>query len=139
MRQKKLKADFPGLKIAGVQHGYFSAEEEPEVVEKIRQSGASVLFVAMGIPMQEKWIRKHFHELGSVCVAMGVGGSLDVFAGRVKRAPEWMQKHGLEWAYRLKQDPKKISKVMLLPRFVGMVMKDRYLRRGRQGISNVSR
>ena len=105
-----LKNEFPGLNIAGTWHGYFKPEEDAQIVEAIRRSGAKALLVALGIPRQEKWIRDHLSELG-VCAAIGVGGSLDVFSGRVKRAPAWMQRHGLEWAYRLAKDPKKISKV----------------------------
>jgi len=124
---KNLKSEFPGLEIAGTQHGYFQPSEEPDIVERIRNSGAKVLLVALGFPKQEKFIRRRFEELG-VCVAIGVGGSLDVFSGTVRRAPEWMQRHGLEWAYRLAQNPRKISKVMTLPRFVCLVLKEKVRR-----------
>lgn len=119
---ENLKSEFPTLQIAGVQHGYFGPAEDAEVVAKVRESGAKVLLVAMGIPKQEKWIAKHLNELG-VCVAIGVGGSFDVFSGKVKRAPAWMQRRGLEWLYRLASNPKKIGKVMTLPRFVLMVLR----------------
>lgn len=120
----RLRAAFPGLQIAGTRDGYFGEEEEAAIVESVRRSGAKALLVALGIPRQEKWIRQHLHELG-VCVAMGVGGSFEVFSGNVKRAPAWMQRHGLEWAYRLSKDPRKISKVAALPRFVGLVLRDK--------------
>ena len=115
-----LKSEFPGLRVAGVHDGYFGPDEDAEVVAKVRESGAKVLLVAMGIPKQEKWIAAHLNELG-VCVAMGVGGSFDVFSGKVKRAPLWMQRRGLEWLYRLVSNPRKIGKVMTLPRFVWLV------------------
>lgn len=121
---ENLRRDYPGLTIAGTRNGFFTHEDVPGIVEQIRESGAKALLVAMGIPKQEKWIREHLHELG-VSVAIGVGGSLDVFSGRVRRAPVWMQRHGLEWAYRLAQNPRKISKVATLPRFVMMVMRER--------------
>jgi N-acetylglucosaminyldiphosphoundecaprenol N-acetyl-beta-D-mannosaminyltransferase len=112
---------FPGLVIAGTHHGYFERDQEPEVVRRIKASGAKVLLVGMGIPRQEKFIHRYLGELG-VCVAMGVGGTLDVLSGRVKRAPEWMQRHGLEWLYRVLKNPRKISKVATLPRFLLLVL-----------------
>ena len=77
---KKLQALYPGLKVAGVQHGYFSAAEEKRIIEEIRQNGTRLLFVGMGIPRQEKWIHAHRQELGDL-VAIGVGGSFDVISG----------------------------------------------------------
>ncbi len=124
---ERLKKQFPELIVAGTHHGYFKAEEEPEVVTGIRSSGAKVLLVGMGIPRQEKFIHKHLDRLG-VCAAMGVGGTLDVLSGRAKRAPRWMQRHGLEWLYRLLQNPRKISKVATLPRFLFLVLLERLKR-----------
>ncbi len=121
---QKLKEQYPGLTIAGTRNGFFSDDETSEIVRQIRESGAKALLVALGIPKQEKWIRDNINDLG-VCVAMGVGGTLDVFSGRAKRAPKWMQKHGLEWLYRLAQNPKKLSKVATLPRFLAMVVRER--------------
>ncbi len=128
----RLREQFPGLAIAGTHHGYFSAGEDAEIVEAVRKSGAKVLLVALGIPRQEKWIRDHLNELG-VSVAIGVGGSLDVFSGKVKRAPEWMQRHGLEWIYRLAKDPSKMSKVSTLPKFAWLVAKARIWGLGARG------
>ncbi|MDD2378320.1 MAG: WecB/TagA/CpsF family glycosyltransferase [Aminobacterium colombiense] len=101
---KKLQALYPGLKVAGVQHGYFSAAEEKRIIEEIRQNGTRLLFVGMGIPRQEKWIHAHRQELGDL-VAIGVGGSFDVISGNLSRAPLFIQKAGLEWLYRLIQEP----------------------------------
>lgn len=110
---------YPGCSIVGAYHGYFSAEEEPEVVERIRRAAPDVLCVAMGIPKQEKWIARHRHELPA-SVLVGVGGTFDVLSGKVRRAPEWVQRCNLEWLYRLVRDPSKLRKVLVLPRFVLM-------------------
>ena len=106
--------------IAGVQDGYFKPEEEAALVEKINDSGADILFVAMGAPRQELWLDKHRDKL-QCPVAIGVGGSFDVMAGRVSRAPAWVQKAGLEWLYRLLKQPSRIGRAMNLPRFVFLV------------------
>jgi N-acetylglucosaminyldiphosphoundecaprenol N-acetyl-beta-D-mannosaminyltransferase len=127
---ENLKQRFKGLKIAGTHHGFF--EDESEVVREVAESGAKVLFVAMGIPKQEKWITQNLDKLG-VCVAMGVGGTFDVLSGNVNRAPEWMRRHGLEWAHRLASNPRKIGKVATLPRFLWMVFVDRLFRRKNDG------
>ena len=118
---------FPGMRIAGTAHGFLDEREQVELEEQIRQARPELLFVALGIPRQEKWIWNRMRRLG-VPVSMGVGGTFDVFAGRVSRAPLWMQRHGFEWLYRLWKNPRKISKVATLPRFVWLV-----LRRGRGG------
>lgn len=110
----------PGLKIVGIHDGFFN-EDEP-IVKQVRESGAQVLFAAMGIPKQEKWITKYKDQLG-VNLAIGLGGSFDVFSGNVKRAPQWMRRHGLEWVYRLVANPKKITKVASLPKFVMLVIR----------------
>lgn len=116
-----LQQRYPGLTIAGTHHGYFKPEESDAVVRKIRESKPDFLFVAMGQPRQEKWIHEHMAELG-VPVSMGVGGTLDVLSGRVKRAPVWMQRRGLEWVYRLASNPRKIGKCSTLPVFVVKVL-----------------
>jgi N-acetylglucosaminyldiphosphoundecaprenol N-acetyl-beta-D-mannosaminyltransferase len=118
----RLKQRYPGLIVAGTHHGFFSANESPAVVEKIRDSKPDILFVAMGIPKQEKWIAANLQEL-QVPVCMGVGGTLDVVSGRVKRAPKWMQQVGLEWLYRLATNPRKIKKCSTLPIFVYLVLR----------------
>lgn len=120
-----LKARYPNLQIAGTHHGYFKEDEAPQIIQKIRDSKPDILFTAMGIPLQEKWISRYMHEI-EVPVSMGVGGTFDVLSGQVKRAPKWMQDHGLEWIYRLIKDPKKIGKVKTLPIFAMMVLKSRF-------------
>jgi len=117
-----LKERYPGLQIAGIQHGFFSEEDCPGIVEKIKDAKPDMLFAAMGIPRQEKWIRKYMAEM-NVPISMGVGGTFDVLSGRVKRAPKWMQRVNLEWLYRLANNPKKIGKCSTLPIFTLMVLR----------------
>lgn len=118
---QRLQERFPGVQIAGCHHGYFSHEEEGEIVEHIREAAPDVLCVALGIPKQEKWIDRYRNVL-QVPVGIGVGGTFDVLSGRVRRAPLWMQRMGMEWLWRVGHNPRKISKVMLLPRFAWMVL-----------------
>ncbi|WOX06729.1 WecB/TagA/CpsF family glycosyltransferase [Microbulbifer pacificus] len=99
----KLKSRFPQLNVAGWHHGYFWDEEEA-VVEKIRQSGARLLFVAITSPRKENFIHRWRDTLG-VDFVMGVGGTFDVVAGKVQRAPLWVQRAGLEWMFRMLQEP----------------------------------
>ncbi len=95
---------FPGLEIAGTHHGYFTDEEGDGVIQKINESGADILLVAMGAPRQEKWL-DHHHEVLEPAVRMGVGGQFDFYSGRIPRAPMWMREIGLEWVWRLLQEP----------------------------------
>lgn len=117
---EKMRAKYPGVQIVGTRDGYFKPEETDAVIEMVRGARANVLLVAMGIPKQEKWIRAHRDALGCA-VLIGVGGTLDVLSGQVKRAPLFMQRMRLEWLWRVLSNPKKINKVMLLPRFVRLV------------------
>ena len=98
---------WPGLQFAGTRDGYFTREQEPDVVAEIAQSGADCLFVAMPTPRKEQFLRRNAHLL-NVPFVMGVGGSIDVLAGLVKRAPRWMQHSGLEWFYRIEQEPRRM-------------------------------
>lgn len=98
---------YPGLTFAGSRNGYFKAEDQPEIVRQIAQSGADCLFVAMPTPHKERFLNAHAAELG-VPFVMGVGGSVDVLAGVITRAPMWMQEIGLEWFHRLLQEPRKM-------------------------------
>lgn len=99
----ELRRRFPDLVVAGFRHGYFD-EGDASVVDEIRESGAKILFVAMGIPKQEIWVTENAERLGDL-LAVGVGGAFDVVSGTLKRAPELLQKIGLEWFYRLLQEP----------------------------------
>lgn len=115
---EKLSAKYPGLSIVGTNDGYFQKEgpETDAVVEKINQSGAEVLFVCLGAPAQEKWIAENRKRLAPT-VMLGLGGSLDAYAGTVKRAPRLFIRLGLEWFYRLLCEPWRIKRMMKLPKF----------------------
>jgi N-acetylglucosaminyldiphosphoundecaprenol N-acetyl-beta-D-mannosaminyltransferase len=112
---------WPGLKVAGVRDGYFAPAESAGIAAAIRDSKPHILLAALGVPKQEKWLAEHAAEL-AVPVAMGVGGTFDVMAGAARRAPLWMQRAGLEWLYRLGCEPRRIGRMMALPRFVLRVM-----------------
>ena len=103
---KKVATLYPGLSIAGFHHGYFW-ENEAATVEMIRASGARLLFVAITSPKKENFINRWKDQLG-VSFVMGVGGTFDVVAGKVSRAPLWMQTYGLEWLYRVIQEPRRM-------------------------------
>jgi len=111
-----LQAQHPGLVVCGAHDGYF--KEDGPVIQKIRAARADVVFVCLGFPKQEKWIAAHGAETGARLL-IGLGGSLDVFAGRVERAPESFQKLGLEWFYRLAKQPSRIGRMAKLPLFLG--------------------
>ena len=119
--EANLKRDYPGIRIVGRRNGYFKPEEESEIVEEINASGAQLLFVCLGAPAQEKWIHRNADKL-KVRVAMGIGGSLDVFAGRVERAPDFFCRTGLEWFYRLVKEPWRFMRMMALPKFALTVL-----------------
>jgi exopolysaccharide biosynthesis WecB/TagA/CpsF family protein len=117
----RMSERFPGLLVAGVHHGYFSRDEEPEVVRRVQASGAPLLFVAMGAPRQEMFLERNRARLGA-SVGVGLGGSFDVWAGRVQRAPERYRRLGLEWLYRLARDPRRLRRQLVLPRFALRVL-----------------
>ena len=98
------QANYPGARIAGTAHGYFAPHEEGALIERINQSGAAILLVAFGAPRQEKWIERNAGRL-RVHAALGVGGLFDFYAGRIPRAPQWLRELGLEWTFRLYQEP----------------------------------
>jgi N-acetylglucosaminyldiphosphoundecaprenol N-acetyl-beta-D-mannosaminyltransferase len=119
---KALQQRFPELRIAGSRDGYWKPEEENAVVAEINRSGAAVLLAALGQPKQELFLDRHRRRL-KVKVAMGVGGSLEVLAGRVKRAPRWLRRLGLEWLGRLLQEPSRWRRMLGLPQFVYLVLR----------------
>ena len=125
---------WPGLEFAGYRNGYFGADDEPGIVEAINASGADCLFLAMPTPMKERFMAKHRSALQPSFI-MGVGGSVDVLAGAVKRAPAWMQKTGLEWFYRLYQEPRKMFMryATTNSRFAGILIAHKVLGRGGNG------
>ncbi len=110
---KICESRYPGLKIAGSRNGYFKEADYPEVIREIAASKADILFIGMPTPFKELWGEKYRNELGAK-VIFGVGGSFDVIAGYVKRAPVWMQNSGLEWLWRLLMEPRKMWKRYLV-------------------------
>lgn len=112
---EKLKELYPEINIAGTQHGY--EKDNDKIIAKINEAKPDILFVAMGSPKQENWINANRDNLYPT-IYQGVGGSFDVLAGNVKRAPEAFQKMGLEWFYRLMKEPKRIKRQMALPLFL---------------------
>lgn len=121
---EKLRLLYPGCNIVGTRHGYFPSDSDEVVANEVAEAKPDILFVAMGIPRQEKFIAST-KEIVRAPVAMGVGGSLDVFSGRVKRAPRLFQRLSLEWLWRVILNPRKVSKVLSLPRFIWMVLRDK--------------
>lgn len=115
----KAKAEqlYPGIEIVGVRNGFFSSADNAAIIAEIRAACPDLLLVALGVPKQEKWIAAHLAEL-DVPVAIGVGGTLDVMAGVMKRAPHWMQKAKLEWLFRGLMQPKRAGRLLALPKFV---------------------
>jgi N-acetylglucosaminyldiphosphoundecaprenol N-acetyl-beta-D-mannosaminyltransferase len=111
--------------IAGYRNGYYKEEEEREIAEAIAASEADILFVAMSSPKKEYFLHRHKDILNRISFIMGVGGSFDVVSGKVKRAPMWMQKMGLEGLARFIQEPKKMWKRFVLDnyRFIRLVYK----------------
>ena len=115
----KAKAEqlYPGIEIVGVRNGFFSPADNAAIIAEVRAARPDLLLVALGVPKQEKWIAAHLAEL-DVPVAIGVGGTLDVMAGVMKRAPHWMQKAKLEWLFRGLMQPKRAGRLLALPKFV---------------------
>lgn len=122
---QKVQALYPGLQLAGYHHGYFW-DDEAAMVERIRASGAQLLFVAITSPKKENFINRWRDQLG-VTFVMGVGGTFDVVAGKVNRAPLWMQQYGLEWLYRVMQEPGRMWKRYLTTnsQFAWLLLKEK--------------
>ncbi len=115
----KAKAEtlYPGIKIVGTRNGFFTAADEPEIIAQIKAAAPEILLAALGVPKQEKWLAAHKLEL-NVPVSIGVGGTLDVMAGAVRRAPKWMQRAKLEWLFRAMLQPSRAGRLIALPKFV---------------------
>ena len=126
---ENLAKKYPGLVICGTADGYF--KDEAQVVEAINRAKPDVLFVCLGAPKQEKFIRTHFDALEATLM-LGLGGSLDGYAGVVQRAPKWMIDLSLEWLYRLIKEPKRLGRMMRLPKFVLICFREK-LRRKKNG------
>ncbi len=120
----------PGLRVAGTHSGYFDESENDDIVAQIASSGASILFLGFPTPKKEIWLHRYLPELNTP-FCMGVGGSFDVIAGNVPRAPGWMQRNGLEWLFRLIQEPKRMWRRYLVgnSKFTLMVLAELTKRR----------
>ncbi len=121
-----LAADNPGLEVAGAFAGVAGEEGDAEAVAAVRASRPDVLLVAFGAPAQELWLARNLAVSGA-SVGIGVGGTFDYLSGRVRRAPEWMRQIGLEWLYRLLQQPSRIGRMTVLPVFLLLVIRRRLL------------
>lgn len=108
---------YPGVQIVGCRNGYFNETEEEAIIKEINDAAPDMLFVALGAPKQEKWLVKYRNQL-KPRVLMGIGGSFDVLAGKMERAPKWMQEASLEWAFRLYKQPSRFMRMLALPKFV---------------------
>ena len=115
------EACYPGLCICGTRHGFFTEQDEPAIIQTIKAAKPDILLAALGVPKQEKWLNRNLEKL-NVPVCMGVGGTFDVMAGAVKRAPLWMQRTSLEWLFRLLCQPQRAIRMLALPRFALKVM-----------------
>lgn len=122
---EELAKQIPGLIISGTRNGYFKEEDEADIVKEINDSGAVFLLVALGSPKQELFIEKYKAQFTQVRAAIGIGGSLDVWSGTLQRAPEFYRKHGLEWLYRLIQEPSRIGRMAEIPRFLIKINRSR--------------
>jgi len=118
---EKIRSDYRGIDLTGYQHGYFTPAEEPAVLTRIAAVRPHILLAGLGAPRQEKWLHRYYRKLG-VPVNIGVGGSFDVVAGKLDRAPHWMRQAGLEWLYRLGREPKRLRRMLALPLFAAAVL-----------------
>lgn len=128
--KENLEKIYPNVNIVGTHHGYFSKEEEKEIIEEINKLQPNVLFVALGAPKQEKWIEEHKNEL-KVDVAAGQGGTYDYEAGKIRRAPVWIQKIGMEWLWRLILQPSRIIRMRVLPIFLLKILLTKDITKGK--------
>lgn len=123
---KRMRERFPDAQICGFRDGYYKADQEDAVALELAATKPDIVLVAMGIPRQEKFIARQKARVGAK-VYIGVGGTLDVFSGTVKRAPVWMQKSGLEWLYRISSNPNaaRLKKLAVLPQFALLTLKQK--------------
>lgn len=124
---ENLLIKYPELNIVGMKNGYFKKEDSDLIAEDIKSKNPYAIFIAMGSPRQEEFISKYMDELPCK-IFMGVGGSFDVFAGNVNRAPKWMISLGLEWLYRVSKEPWRIKRLGAIPKFLWLVLKNKIKR-----------
>lgn len=119
----RITARWPGVRVVGTAHGYFPPPDENEVIRRINAARPQLLLVGMGLPRQEVWLAENWAKL-QVTVGIGVGGALDLWAGRVKRAPHLWRKGRLEWLYRALQEPARFRRLLVLPGFIRLVWRE---------------
>ena len=125
---ENVQKDYPNLKIAGYHNGYFDMNNCDEIIKNIQDSKPWAIFVAMGSPRQEIFIDK-IKDIEDIKIFMGVGGVFDIFAGNLKRAPKWMISLGLEWLYRVVKEPFRIKRLISIPKFLLLVLKNKKTRK----------
>jgi len=118
---KNARKKFKNLNIKGYHHGYFHESQSSTIIDQINKSRATLLIVGMGVPRQEIWLGKHLDELNHVRLAVAGGAILDFLSGHVKRAPRWMRRLGMEWVYRIVQEPLRLSKRYFVGNFMFMI------------------
>jgi len=128
---KVVRRKYPSLRIAGFHHGYFNQNQQQQVAEDIKNSGCDILFVAMSSPKKENFLAK-YRAFMNVPLCHGVGGAFDILAGFKKRAPLWMQNCGMEWFYRLMQEPKRMWKRYLVTNSIFIILSLMEVARGRE-------
>jgi N-acetylglucosaminyldiphosphoundecaprenol N-acetyl-beta-D-mannosaminyltransferase len=122
---RMLVAKYPQARIVGTRNGYFTSDAVPEVISAIAKSGANVVCCGLGSPRQERFLAEALAASGCP-VGIGVGGSFDVFAGNVRRAPRAVQRLGLEWLYRLVREPRRWRRQLALPQFAALALAERF-------------
>lgn len=130
---KNIKHKYPNIIIAGANNGFFDLKKCDDIVQDIRSSKANIIFVAMGSPRQEYFISKYMDDLPCE-IFMGVGGSFDIIAGKLNRAPKWMINFGIEWLYRVIKEPFRVKRLFVIPKFLLRVIKSK--RKGRNEKNN---
>jgi len=124
---EKIKIKYPGIRIVGRSDGYLEENKMNDLVNRINESQADILFIALGSPKQEIWIQKYLPRL-NIKICQAIGGTLDVISGETKRAPRHFQKIGLEWLYRLVNEPKRIRRQIVYPLFLIKLIKEKLKR-----------
>ncbi len=124
----EIASRYPKLKICGTHHGYFDkhGEENQSILQELQSLQPDIIFVCLGFPEQEKWIKENIPLLPSIKIAAALGGSLDIWSGDIKRAPDFMRKIGLEWMWRILKSPKRIKRIFAIPIFLASVAKQKY-------------
>ena len=123
--KKECEKMAPGIEIVGTRNGYFKEDEVATIIDEINNSGANILFAALGAPKQEFWLEQNYAKINAD-LCMGIGGSFDVLAGKMERAPKWMQDASLEWFFRLYKQPSRFVRMLALPHFVIKVLHMKY-------------